>query len=102
MTLSAVVAATAGAGATVVASPRTAPTEHRAAAAATTAKLRLTRGGDVWMSARATQTGLETWNARVRSQQRITTGRYKLRVEFSVPLVGDVVERYVARIRRVD
>jgi hypothetical protein len=67
---------------------------------ATTAKLPLTRGGDVWMSAQATQTSMKTCDARVRSQHRITSGRYKLRVEFST-LLGDVVERYIARVRRV-
>ena len=88
-----------GAGATAVAT-FPAATEHQSAAAATTAKLRLTRGRDVWMSAQATQTSTKTWAARVRSEHRITSGRYKLRVKFST-LFGDVVERYVARIRRV-
>jgi hypothetical protein len=98
--LTAVVAAGAGAGTTVVASPLT-ESESRAAGAATKAKLRIERRGEIWMSAEASHVGGPRWAARdVRIFERITSGRYRIRVVFSSPL-GRHVERYRVRVARI-
>lgn len=99
--ITAFLAAGAGAGSTVVvAAPATEP-EAKRAGLATTAKLRLTRRGQLRFSAHATKRTATRWRARFYVPRRLTSGRYRIRIEFS-SLLGQSIERYVARVRRVD
>jgi hypothetical protein len=91
-----VAGAVAGAGTMALASPaRTA--DQRVAVSSTTANLRVTRGGELWMSAQATLVGRDVWATRVRSHKFITAGTYRVRVRFSGP-DGRHVVRYKARL----